>query len=354
MRTGLLLILLAGFILQSCEEEFPAPPSTIVKPPDVSQLNKVRGYTNWYINDFRCGVYVPADYDSTRKYPLIIFLHGHSDTITHSLPWYKEPFISKDPCIVLTPKCPVEETEGWGSTFYVAMSPMLDRAFYMVTLAEMAFNLDRSRYYIYGSSMGGYGTYAALSAYPDRFAAAYVECGSGSTDIAELLTRIPLWIFHGSADNTVPVQPARDLYQAVLVNNGQLIRYTEYPGVGHDVWNYTRNETTLKWWFLAQRKGKTHDRPEAVEAFTVELTEENQVKLQWNIPAEDWPPSDDNIWYCRIYRDGMVVKEVYNNQCSIIDSSITAGHAYEYRISAVNYFFRESELSAPVGVCVVK
>jgi len=173
MRTGLLLILLAGFILQSCEEEFPAPPSTIVKPPDVSQLNKVRGYTNWYINDFRCGVYVPADYDSTRKYPLIIFLHGHSDTITHSLPWYKEPFISKDPCIVLTPKCPVEETEGWGSTFYVAMSPMLDRAFYMVTLAEMAFNLDRSRYYIYGSSMGGYGTYAALSAYPDRFAAAY-------------------------------------------------------------------------------------------------------------------------------------------------------------------------------------
>lgn len=345
-------MLMIACVFGACEEEFPAAPSSNIRPPDVRQLKRIRGYANWYINDFRCGVYVPVDYDSTRKYPLVVFLHGHSDTSTHNLPWYREPFISADPCIVLTPKCPVEEAEGWGNTSMVTMSPMLNKAFYMVTLAEMAFNLDRSRYYIYGSSMGGYGTYAALSMFPDRFAAAYVECGSGSTEIAPLLTQIPLWIFHGSDDHTVPVQPARDLYKAVLACGGKQVRYTEYPGVGHDVWNYTKNETTLKWWFLAQRRGAIHSGPKAVEAFTADLVGERKANLQWHIPAESWPPTDDNIWFCRIIRNGSKIGEVYNNRQCFTDSALVRGNSYEYHIVAVNYFFRESVLSATVPVSV--
>jgi hypothetical protein len=80
------------------------------------------------------------------------------------------------------------------------------------------------------------------------------------------------------------------------------------------------------------------------------LSDENKVVLQWEIPAETAPPSDNNIWYCRIYRDGSVIKEVYNNQQSFTDSTVVINNTYEYRISAVNYYFKESELSAPISV----
>jgi len=82
---------------------------------------------------------------------LIIFLHGYTDTTTWDLKWYNEPFVTEDPCIVLTPKCPKEQEYGWGDSSDPRTSPMMAKAYEMMGMVEEAFNLYKERYYIYGS-----------------------------------------------------------------------------------------------------------------------------------------------------------------------------------------------------------
>lgn len=309
----------------------------------IGEMSKQTGYRNWFLDDFRCGIFVPESYDMRNEYPLIIYLHGYSDTTTWDLAWYNEPLASSDPCIVMTPKCPTSESAGWGNSFNPEISPMMLKTYEMLDLVELAFNLDYDRFYIYGTSMGGYGTYGVLRDNPDMFAAAYVQCGRGSSEIAPILAEIPLWIFHGSEDQAVPVEPARDLYQAILDAGGTEIRYTEYEGVGHNVWDYTANETTLKPWLLAQEKGVVHGEPDRVINFEVNNAGQNMVSLMWDLPT-DTTKADNRIWYSRIYRNGNVIKEVYNDRTSYTDSTVITGETYIYQISAVNYFFKESVL----------
>jgi predicted esterase len=311
----------------------------------IEEMSKQTGYDNWFLGDFRCGLFVPESYDMRNEYPLIIYLHGHSDTTTWNLAWYNEPLLSSNPCIVMTPKCPTSESGGWGNSFYPEISPMMAKTYEILELVEAAFNLDSDRFYIYGTSMGGYGTYGVLRDNPDLFAAAYVLCGRGSLEIAPILAEIPMWIFHGSEDYTVPVEPTRDLYQAVLDAGGTQIRYTEYEGVGHNVWDYTADETTLYPWLLAQKKRVTHGEPDGVINFEVNNAGQNMVSLEWELPA-DTTKTDNQIWYCKIYRNGNVIKEVYNDRTNYTDSTVITGETYIYQISAVNYFFKESVLSS--------
>ncbi len=311
----------------------------------IQEMSVVRGYKNMYIGDFRCGLFVPPLYDNTKKYPLIIRLHGYTDTTSWNLIWYNKPIVTDDPCIVLTPKCSKEEIYGWGDSFNPGTSPMMAKTNEMIALVEKAFNIDEDRNYIYGISMGGAGIYGAIQKDPYKYAAAYVECGNVNVDIAPIIAGIPIWIFHGSDDPVVPVQPARDLYQAVLDFGGTEIRYTEYPGVGHNVWDYTANETTKTSWLLAQRKGSFHAAPENVKDFGGELISGNKVNFHWALLPESGQTADNKIWYCKIYRDNEVIKEIFNNHNSYIDSLGAVNSTFKYSISAVNYYFIESEPS---------
>jgi len=344
IKIKVFFILVFILVLLNCNEQ--SPEETMIE-----EMSKQTGYRNWFLDDFRCGLFVPESYDLRNEYPLIIYLHGHSDTTTWNLAWYNEPIVSSDPCIVMTPKCPTSESAGWGNSFNPEISPMMLKTYEMLELVELAFNLDYNRFYIYGTSMGGYGTYGVLRNNPDMFAAAYVQCGRGSTEVASILAEIPLWIFHGSEDHTVSVQPARDLYQAVLDAGGTKIRYTEYEGVGHNVWDYTANETTLQPWLLAQRKGVAHGEPDGVINFQVNTTGQNMVSLQWDMPTDTTKP-DNQIWYCKIYRNGTVIKEVYNDYTNYTDSTVISGETYLYQISAVNYFFKESVLSSGIPIAI--
>jgi predicted esterase len=344
MKIKYIIIIALSLVLLNCDEQTPVDPM-------IEEMSNQRGYRNWFLETYRCGIFVPESYDPQNEYPLIIYLHGYSDTTTWDLPWYNEPITSSDPCIVMTPKCPVEETDGWGSSFGSEISPMMQKTYEMLDLLEEAFNLDYTRFYIYGTSMGGFGTYGVIQDNPNMFAAAYVQCGIGNTEMASILVEIPLWIFHGSEDDVVSVGGARALYQAVLDAGGTQIRYTEYEGVGHNVWDYTRNETTLRPWFLAQEKGVTHGEPDTIINFEAEIVDQNSVFLEWDFPT-DTTNSDNQIWYCKLYRDGAVIKERYNNRTGYTDNTVTAGETYVYQISTVNYFFKESVLSSGISVTI--
>ena len=114
--------------------------------------------------------------------------------------------------------------------------------------------VDKSRIYVTGISMGGYGTWDMLCRRPDVFAAALPICGGADTAQAAKIAQVPVWTFHGSADRSVPVSRSRDMASALWAA-GSDAHYREYPDWPHNVWTATyRDGEVLKWFFKQQKK----------------------------------------------------------------------------------------------------
>ena len=116
--------------------------------------------------------------------------------------------------------------------------------------------IDASRVYVTGISMGGYGTWDLLSRRPDVFAAAMPICGGGDVAQAQKISKVPIWIFHGSADGAVPVCRSRNM-AAALWAAGSNAHYREYPDAGHNVWSRTYGDAEVLNWFFKQKKASS-------------------------------------------------------------------------------------------------
>lgn len=121
------------------------------------------------------------------------------------------------------------------------------------------FQVDTTRLYLHGYSMGGTGSYRLAYKFPNRFAAVVIVAGrvepgvnytpdeiaidretnpvvANSDPFSALATglrEIPMWIFHGDADRTVPIDQSRRLV-AALRSLGAPVRYTEFSGADHE------------------------------------------------------------------------------------------------------------------------
>lgn len=213
-------------------------------------------------------VYVPRNYEATRTWPTILFLHGAGERGKDGLIQTEVGLGSairrmpdRYPAIVIFPQVPQDST--WqGVPGRVAMSA-LDR-----TLEE--FNTDPTRVYLTGMSMGGNGTWYLAYEHPDRFAAIAAICGfvSGSRlvgsflpegdgspfgRLADRIRGIPIWIVHGDVDTVVPVAESRSMYDA-LRTAGANVRYIELPGVGHNSWDPAYDSPELPAWLFAQKR----------------------------------------------------------------------------------------------------
>ena len=71
--------------------------------------------------------------------------------------------------------------------------------------------------------------------------------------IAARVSRVPVWIFHGDADQAVPVEVSRKMF-AALKAIGADVRYTELPGVAHNAWDPAYARADLFEWLLKQKK----------------------------------------------------------------------------------------------------
>ncbi len=334
MKTYLFLLLI---VLPGCTQECPA--QAVLLP---------KGYKNWYIGNFRCGVFVPPSYNPSKKYPLVVYLHGHTDTTSRNFGWYHEPSALADPAIVLTPKCPASEDGRWGDTSSKELSPMMKKTFEMMDVIKKKYNIDENRLYIHGTSMGAIGTFAVIQKYPNMFAGGYAICGWASPGMAPQLSQVPFWIFHGEKDDIVPVEGSRGIYHAVVANGGKQIRYTEFKDVKHNAWNYVNNNKVYAW-LLAQRKGAVHGLPDKLKNVRGKVDEFSYVFLEWEKPDHNLKP-DNNSWYYKIYRNNNVIAEVDSDKLNYTDNLVNEHTDYEYKVSVVNYYFKESDLSEAVRV----
>lgn len=214
-------------------------------------------------------VYVPEAYNPDARWPVILFLHGAgergADGVVHTrigLGGAIRQFPSRYPAIVVFPQAPLDTT--WvGEQGRVAMTALEK------TLHE--FSTDRDRVYLTGLSMGGQGAWSLAYANRDQFAAAVVVCGfigigSGPfasfmpadvTDppaaLAARIRRLPVWVYHGAADRTVPVEQSRTVV-ASLKAAGADVQYTELPGVAHNSWDAAFGSAEVAAWLFKQRR----------------------------------------------------------------------------------------------------
>jgi len=307
------------------------------------------GYRNCFVNDFRYGIFVPEDYQAGKEYHLMIYLHGYSDTTSWHFSLYDEELQKEFPCIVLTPKCLVTYQDGWGSSWNMKESYAIKMTFMIVDSIMKEYNINPSSLHIGGTSMGAFGTFYALASRPGKFASAYAICGGGNPLTADALKGTPLWIFHGSDDKTVPVGQSRNMYNAILKAGGNLIRYTEYPGVGHNSWENAGKEVSLDRWLLSQKKLTVHKAPGAVTSAKTTLNDRNKAFIEWAAPG-DRSTDDKMIWCYRIYRNDELLVTVNNDVQFFTDENVTPGSHYSYKVKAVNYYFNESASSPGMEV----
>ena len=219
-----------------------------------AQLSKqVEGYSQSHFKSLRYGLFKPPGYDPKKSYPLIVYLHGSTDTVSRNLSWYHHDVQLKNPAFVLTPKCEIAD-QGWGNTWHPGHPVATSLTLKLVDSLMSVYNIDQDRLYLYGNSMGGFGVFSILAKEKGKFAAAYAICGGSDSKAARDLLNTPLWIFHGEADDIVPVALSRNVYKEIIKLGGKNVRYTEYPGVKHNSWENVSQEKSLQPWLFSHRR----------------------------------------------------------------------------------------------------
>jgi predicted peptidase len=210
-------------------------------------------------------LFVPAGYDKTKKYPVVLALHGSGERGSNNTiqltanqlatAWVADTLQARVPHFVVAPQCPAESTwVQYGKRVdAVPFSGTLKIVLEIMDSLEREYSLDKDREYVVGLSMGGYASWDLTVRFPDRFAAAVPICGWGDTTKAARIKDLPIWAFHGDKDPTVNVSGSRDMI-AALNRAGGHPKYTEYPGVFHDSWVKAMKEPGLPPWVFQQKR----------------------------------------------------------------------------------------------------
>jgi predicted peptidase len=203
-------------------------------------------------------LFLPEGYDAKvqKRWPLILFLHGSGErgtdvwkVATHGPP---KIVTSKPdfPFILVSPQCP--EGRIWSND---ELLPLLEEII-------RKYAVDKSRVYLTGLSMGGYGTWSLGLSHPELFAAIVPICGGGefispflsSRDKPEALRTLGIWAFHGAKDPVVPVTESERMVELSKKLGVKEVKLTVYPDAGHDAWTETYKNPELYEWLLEHKR----------------------------------------------------------------------------------------------------
>ncbi len=214
-------------------------------------------------------VYVPRNFSASKKYPLVISLHGAWSNHRLNL---KRVFgkgnLPGESDLVAT-----RYFQAFRDVEFIVASPYArgtmgyqgaaEKDVYDV-LADVKrrFPIDEDRIYLTGLSMGGGGTLWLGLTRPDIWAAIAPVCPAppeGTDDLAPNALNLPAHFFHGDQDPAVPVAVSRG-WQKRLLDLESKVEYVEYPGVKHNSWDNAYKDGAIFDWFAKFKRNRFPDR----------------------------------------------------------------------------------------------
>lgn len=214
---------------------------------------------------------LPEAEQEGQHYPLVLFMHGAGERgtdnetqLVHGGQMFLNPVNrEKYPAYVLMPQCPPEAywayperpTSFWPDDMPqgLPVTPMIRAVKELLDSCLALPQVDKSRVYVVGLSMGGMATYDLAVRFPELFAAAVPICGTVNPKRLSAARGVCFRIFHGDADNVVPVAGSREAYKA-LKAAGASVEYIEFPGCTHGSWNPAFNRPDFMEWLFSKRK----------------------------------------------------------------------------------------------------
>lgn len=214
-------------------------------------------------------LYLPEGFDASKKYPLVISLHGAGSN--HRLNLRRVFGKSNAPG-----ENDVEASRyfpAWPGVDYIVASPYargtmgyqgIAEKDVMDVLADVKarFPIDEDRVYLTGLSMGGGGTLWIGLTRPDIWAAMAPVCPAPPPEAEALAANalnVPVHIHQGGADPVVRPESVGawvDRFRELGVDVG----YTEYPGVSHNSWENAYEGGQIFDWFAQHRRNPHPDR----------------------------------------------------------------------------------------------
>jgi predicted peptidase len=187
-------------------------------------------------------VYVPTTYTAAKPAPLVIALHGlgaNEDSFFDRYDKLPPQLAEKHGFLMAAPLgyrvdgfygSPI----GSGVDAAAQQKQQLSEKDVMEVLRRMraAYNVDTSRIYLIGHSMGAIGTWYLGAKYADIWAALVTFAGTGSRQSVERMKALPQFVVHGDADRTVPVTGSRTMVDE-MKKLGMNVTYVEVPGGTH-------------------------------------------------------------------------------------------------------------------------
>jgi len=250
-------------------------------------------HTGHAVKAYRCehdktlqpySVYVPRAYDPNTSWPLVVSLHGVGENHWLNLrrlfgegnrPGETDkqakkfmPPLRDVPMLVACPNGrDVFGYEGLGE----------EDVWRVVGDVKRAYNVDDTRIYLTGDSMGGGGAWRLGLLYPDRFAAIAPVCGPSdyrympqtpkrlapyqrtmfeafsAINHAENALNLPVHVFQGIWDQVIPPANSSAMFRR-LSDLGYRAAYTQYSAVGHNSWDDAYARGSIFDWFAQYRR----------------------------------------------------------------------------------------------------
>lgn len=239
--------------------------TTLGAAASAEELFQAHVYTNAAGHKLLYRLLLPADYNPTNRYPVILYLHGaaaRGNDNKEPLNWGPRLLLGQNsaqhPFFLVVPQSPRESgwlQWNWTGSGAPKETPALASAVELIEKdLPKRFGIDPARRYITGVSMGGHAVWAVMVGRPGFFAAAAPVCAGGDARmVTDAAARYPVWAFHSDDDHLVPVAQARELVKAWRAHGGTA-KYTEYTGLKHSSWKRAYIDPELLDWLFAQKR----------------------------------------------------------------------------------------------------
>ena len=234
---------------------------------------------HWFIQNGDTMPYrllLPQNYDATKQYPLVVFLHGRGESgtdnqkqLAHGSSLFLRDSIRKNyPAIVVFPQCSNDtywsnvqatttgERNSKRTFFFVPDGPPSSAMTMLMGLTDhllLQYPVVKEQVYVMGLSMGGMGTFELVRRKPGVFAAAIPICGGANPATAKQLRKTKWWVFHGGKDDVVLPAFSANMV-AALKKAKASVQFTLYPNANHNSWDPAFAEPNLMKWLFAQKK----------------------------------------------------------------------------------------------------